>query len=282
MSAENLRNKIRRKLGVEPSRQGVLYAVGGSVSDAAGRYYVQYQDRSTDRLKARGAFQVVAGTPVLTRFDPDTQQYVIIGQDISVAAGNSATYSGNPQDPRNLAPLSGQSLADLLPRVVGANTMMLTVGASTAPVHYRSDWYPFGGATIDLSGHVPGTASTHRITVVGYYPPFAKLYALDSTAISTNIALGGAQIDEAWETRTRDLLPIAAVTLTAGQTALSPANVQVLRQLVNVPPPLGYPNPVTDLLFVTGGHTLMVRSGLRITSGGVVRVGAGGVLNVIG
>lgn len=280
MSDETLRAQLRRNLGIEPPRKGVLYEVNGSVTDSLGRYYVQYQDRSTDRLKARGAFQAVAGTPVLTRFDPDTQTYVIVSQDTNIAAGNTDTFTGNPLDPRNLPPVSSKSISDLLPRVVGS-TMTLTVGPVTSPVYYQSNWYPFGGATIDLTAHIPGTAGTHRVAVVGYYPPFGKLYALVSTAKSSDIALGGNDVDEAWETRTRDLIPVASVTLAAGQTALSPSDVEVLRQLINVPPPTGYPNPITDLLFVAPGYTLMVRSGLRITSGGVVRVGAGAVLNVI-
>lgn len=281
MSDANRINELRRQLGIEGPRKGVIYAVNGSITDQNGRYYVQYQDRSTDRLKARGAFQAVAGVPVLTRFDPDTQQYVILGQDTSVQAGNTTTFTGNPLDERNRPPISSTSITDLLPRVVGNSTLALTVGPLAAPYYYRSDWYPFGGATIDLSAFVPGTANTHRVAVVGYYPPFARLYAMGSTPISTDIELGSQDIDEAWESRRRDLVPVARVRLTAGQTALTPADVKPLRQIVNAVPSVGYPNPVTDLLFIPPGRTLMVRSGFRIAAGGVVRVGGGGVLSVI-
>lgn len=278
MSAEQQRQAIRRGLGLA-TRKGKVITVNGSISDAQGFYNVQFGDRSVSKLKARGAFYPAAGVPVLVGFDPTTQTETILGQDTSSNTGNVSTFTGNPLDPRNVPPASSNGLSDLLARVVGENTLTLTVGATIAPIAYESNWYPFGGATIDLSSSVPSTADKHRITVVGYFPPFARLYALDADERDDDITLGSSDIDQAWERRTRDLIPVAAVTLTTGQTALSPADVEPLRQLINVPAPIGYPDPVTDLLFIPPGRTLKVDS-LTINGGGVIAIGTGGVLAI--
>lgn len=283
MSAEQQRQAIRRGLGLA-TRKGTIIAVDGSISDAQGFYNVQFGDRSVSKLKARGAFYPAAGVPVLVGFDPSTQTETILSQDTASNTGNVSTFTGNPLDPRNVPPASSNSLSDLLPRVVGTSTMKLTVGGTVAPFRLDGDWYTFGGADIDLSDLVPTTADQHRYAVVGYWPPFARLYAYGSPEKDDDVALGASDIDAAWDSRPvrfAALVPVAAVALTTGQTALAPADVLSLRQLVNEPPLLGYPTPVTDVLFVAPGRTVLVRSGFRVAGGGVVRVGGGGVLSVI-
>jgi len=273
------RQRLRRQLGLEGPRTGTLYAVNGSITDETGRYYVRYQDRTTERLKAKGAFQALPGVAVLTQYDPISRTRMIIRQDLSADGGNS-TYTGNPSDPRNQPPVTSRAIVDLLPRVVGTNTMTLTVGPLASRLQYLSDWYTFNGATIDLTANVPSTADTHRYAVVGYWPINGQLYALNSTPKDDEIELGSSDIDEAWEARTRNLVPVAAVALVAGQTALSPADIVPLRQIINVDPPLGYPDPVTDLLFIEAGYTVKVDSGLEIAAGGTITIGPGGTLSI--
>jgi hypothetical protein len=171
-------------------------------------------------------------------------------------------------------------MSDLLARVVGAGTMKVTVGGVTSPVYYQENWYPFPGAQIDMTSYVPTTASKKVVVVIGYYPPFGKLYAMSSSEVDASLVTGSAQIDEAWEARKRDMIPVAAVTLVAGQTALAPSDLEILRQLVNVPPQVGYPNPVTGLMFVPPGRTLLVASGLRLSTEAVLRLGHGAVLKI--
>lgn len=281
MSVDQQRQAIRRNLGLA-TRKGKIIRVNGSISDASGFYNVQFGDRSVSKLKARGAFYPAEGVPVLVGFDPATQTESILGQDTASRTGNVSTFTGNPLDPRNVPPTSSSSLSDLLPRVVGTDTLTLTVGGTVAPFRLDGDWYTFGGATIDLSAHVPATADQHRYAVVGYWPPFGRLYAYASPEKSDAIALGSTDIDAAWDSRPvrfAALVPVAAVRLATGQTALSPSDVRSLRQLVNEPPLLGYPDPVTDVLFVAPGRTVKVDS-LTINTGGVVAIGAGSVLSI--
>jgi len=233
MSVDRQRAELRRKFGVDQPRRATVIAVNGSISTDSGLYHVRFPDKSVARYKATGAFVPVAGTPVLVQWSPALQREVIIGEDTNPRAGNTGTNTGNPLDPRNTPPASANSLSELRPTVYGA-TLTLNVGAVTGRTYYKGDWYTFPGAGVSLADAVPTSADQHRYAVVGWFPPLGKLYVLESTAQSTDDPLGPSDIAQAWATRTRDLIPVAAVPLTTGQAAIAAAAVVDLRQLLNI------------------------------------------------
>lgn len=136
---------------------------------------------------------------------------------------------------------------------------------------------------VDLSSYIPGS-NLERLVGLGIK---ASDNSVQIVSGSTRAVSGDAweltDLQEIVDGFDSDTMPIDVWRLQDSQTEINQTDrLFDLRQFINMPGAggSGYPDPVTNTFEITAGYTVLVKDGITVSSGGIIKLNSGSVMKV--
>jgi len=207
-----------------------------------------------------------------------------IGNDkqLEIQGVDSPTFIGSGGIMRTLNPLRSENFFVYLHDVVAFQSRPVgTLNNPSTVVQVRKLWYDDGygdinrwkgtelaSEMIDLASNIPG-ADLHRIVVL-FYDTFNDSIQItqSSTRAITDPIQKPVDYQECFLQRKAETMPIQAYKLGNIQSSIDITALDIdLRQFLNTPRALGFPNPIIKDQRIRSGRTVSIHGGLNITNG---------------
>ncbi len=178
-------------------------------------------------------------------------KYNVIDNGMNPSITNSLAPENNFLYLQNIIPLKA------IPQGTATTASTLVTVMPLVYDHYN-DYQVTSTIQVDLASYVP-IALYHRIVILWLdtYTNTVTVSASTSQTIATDI--DSTDIDECFADRPADGIPIAGFRLQNAEANVTQSNVyEDYRQFLNVPPVIGYANPLTYNTRIRSGYTLDV------------------------
>ena len=284
---QNELDPIRRQrldsLGFEV---GILESVNGSIHAGAGNYWASLPSGLDDNgfatytppFKVRGGTSQLwetRGHPILIRTAYDGRKEVF-GTDaptFEAAGGNMRVFNLlRPEESlvylNNVARLQCRSLSNTNTTSTLVNVQRLWYEDNYGNIN-RWEGTDLLADKPDLAEHIPD-ADKHRIVVVFLRTIDNTLQVTASTTIRDldDPIVNPDDYQECFDQRDAETVPIQAYELKNAETSVSIDSLDIdLRQFINMPPVLGFPNPADKQWILREGQQLTLHNGQEFTAG---------------
>ncbi len=178
-------------------------------------------------------------------------KYNVIDNGLNPSITNRLAPENNFLYLQNIIPLKA------IPQGTATTASTLVTVMPLVYDHYN-DYQVTSTIQVDLASYVP-IALYHRIVILWLdtYTNTVTVSASTSQTIATDI--DSTDIDECFADRPADGIPIAGFRLQNAEANVTQSNVyEDYRQFLNVPPVIGYANPLTFNTRIRSGYTLDV------------------------